>query len=189
MTLTILEHTSSSYAPRTYVNAAKGDVTIAIAVDYSTAGEKLTRKAAGEKYLKLDPVLPWIENARLLFKRLARNGSKAPATINVAGNGIYTLHKKMSQEEANLYVYKILAQVGEYYPLKQIRSGGQTGVDIAGAVAGVTLGVDVELLLPKGFKQRFEDKVDREHTEDEIRGQVMQGVARLSLVEKLREVI
>lgn len=45
--LTILEHKSSSYAPRTYENAAKADVTIAIAVDYNTAGERLTHKAAG----------------------------------------------------------------------------------------------------------------------------------------------
>jgi hypothetical protein len=170
--LTILEHTSSSYAPRTYANAAKGDVTIAIAVDYNTAGERLTHKAAGDKYLKLDPTLPWIENARLLFKRLAQNGSNAPKTINVAGNGIYTLHKKMSQEEANLYVYNILAQVSEYYPIKEIVSGGQTGIDLAGGVAGYVLDIQTTMLLPKGFKQRFKDGIDIVQTEQDVRNQV-----------------
>lgn len=182
MNLTILEHKSSSYGPRTYVNAAESDLTIAIAVDYTTAGEKLTHKAAGEKYLKLDPVLPWIENARILFKQLSRNGNNSPAYINVAGNGIYTLCKHgKSQYEMNQYVYDILAQVSEYFPIRAIRSGGQTGTDIAGGVAGVALGIPTTLLLPKGFKQRHEDGVDIEHTEDEIREQVMSGVARLKL--------
>lgn len=179
--LTILEHTSSSYAPRTYVNAAKGDVTIAIAVDYSTAGEKLTHKAAGGKYIALPLEMPWIENARELFKFIR---PRAARKINVAGNGIYTLAKDgVTQEEINLYVYRILSKVHEHFYLTEIRSGGQTGVDIAGAVAGVALGVDVELLLPKGFKQRAEDGVDREHTEEQIREQVM------GWVEKLREVV
>jgi hypothetical protein len=171
--LTILEHTSSSYGPRTYANAAKGDVTIAIAVDYNTAGEKLTHKAAGDKYLKLDPELPSIENARLLFKRLARNGNNNPAIINVAGNGIYTLHKRAwCQEVVNKYVYRILAQVSEYYPVKEIISGGQTGIDLAGGVAGYVLGIPTTMLLPKGFKQRFEDGIDIVQTEQDVRDQV-----------------
>lgn len=171
--LTILEHTSSSYGPRTYANAAKGYVTIAIAVDYTTVGERLTHKAAGDKYLKLDPDSPWIDNARMLFKRLARNGNNSPAVINVAGNGVYTLAKnKRTQHELNRYVYNILAQVSEYYPIKEIVSGGQTGIDLAGGVAGYVLGIPTTMLLPKGFKQRFEDGVDIVQTEQDVRNQV-----------------
>ena len=44
----LLEHTSSSYGPRTWHNAAQG-VTLAVAVDFSTAGEKLTTKASAKK--------------------------------------------------------------------------------------------------------------------------------------------
>lgn len=182
MTLTILEHKSSSYAPRTYENAHTADVTIAIAVDYNTAGEKLTHKAAGEKYLKLDPV-QWnpINTARMLWMRLNRITKYHP-TINVAGNGIYTLSKHgWDQERANEYVYRMLAKLHEHFPIGEIRSGGQTGVDIAGGVAGVALGIPTTLLLPKGFLQRHEDGVDIQHTEDEIREQVMSGVARLKL--------
>lgn len=178
--LTILEHKSSSYAPRTYENAHKADVTIAIAVDYNTAGERLTHKAAGEKYLKLDPV-EWnpTNTARMLWRRLNRIMKYYPS-INVAGNGIYTLSKYgWDQEQANEYVYRMLSKLYEHFPIGELRSGGQTGVDLAGGVAGVALGIPTTLLLPKGFKQRHEDGVDVLHTEEEIREQIMAGVSAL----------
>jgi hypothetical protein len=172
MTLTILEHTSSSYAPRTWANAAKGDVTIAIAVDYNTAGEKLTHKAAGDKYLKLDPKVSSTQNARDLWVRFNKNGKAFPC-INVAGNGIYTLTKHGGcQEETNLFVYRIMSLVHEHWPLGEIVSGGQTGVDLAGGVAGYVLGIPTTMLLPKGFKQRFEDGIDIVQTEQDVRNQV-----------------
>ena len=50
---------SSSYAPRTQVNASSADLTVAFATDYATAGERLTMKMAGYRYvavpLELDP--------------------------------------------------------------------------------------------------------------------------------------
>jgi hypothetical protein len=170
--LTILEHTSSSYGPRTYANAAKGDVTIAIAVDYNTAGERLTHKAAGDKYLKLDPDVSYVENARELWCRLKKLGKPSPV-INVAGNGIYTLTKhRLPQKYANLYVYDLLVLVHRHYPIGEIVSGGQTGIDIAGGVAGYVLGIPTTMLLPKGFKQRFEDGIDIVQTEQDVRNQV-----------------
>jgi hypothetical protein len=170
MMLTILEHTSSSYAPRTYANAAKGDVTIAIAVDYNTAGERLTHKAAGDKYLKLPLAHPFIDNARELFK-FAR--PQIRRKINVAGNGIYTLQKhKWTQEQINKYVYDLLSLVHKHFYLEEIVSGGQTGSDLAGGVAGYVLGIPTTMLLPKGFKQRFEDGVDITQTEQDVRNQV-----------------
>lgn len=172
--VSILEHSSSSYAPRTYANAAKADVTIALAVDYSTAGEKLTHKAAGDKYLKLDPNKEKLDNARSLWRRLHYFcGSRI---INVAGNGIYTLQTQgITQEHINWYVYDILSIVHKHCTIDRIVSGGQTGVDIAGGWAGVKLGIDVELLLPKGFKQRHEDGIDVNHTKEEILSQITSG--------------
>lgn len=175
MTLTIREHTSKSYSPRTYANAHKGDVTIAIAVDYTTAGEKLTHKAAGEKYLKLDPFCiaeSHKSNARKLWSRLNLLRKESPI-INVAGNGIYTLVKHgICQEEINQYVYEILKLVNHHWPIGEIISGGQTGVDLAGGVAGLALGIPTTMLLPNGFVQRDSDGVDREYSEEEIRKQV-----------------
>lgn len=173
MTLLIREHSSSSYGPRTWANALEADLTIAIAADYTTAGERLTKKAAtkrgDEHFLELPIHEDWIENARILFKRLTMNGSNSPKSINVAGNGIYTLAKHgYTQDAVNLYVYNILAQVEEYYPLRKIVSGGQTGTDQAGGYAGWKLGIPTVMTLPKGFIQRHEDGVDREHTMEEI---------------------
>lgn len=168
--IAILEHSSSSYAPRTYANAAKGDVTIALAVDYSTAGERLTHKAAGDKYLALPLSDYWLENARTLFKHIPKHSL---LTINVAGNGIYTLAKHgWTQEEVNVQIFCMFEQVHQHKPIGKIVSGGQTGVDIAGGWAGVKLGIDVELLLPKGFKQHHEDGIDLCHTREEIMEQL-----------------
>jgi hypothetical protein len=170
--LTILEHISSSYAPRTYANATKGDVTIAIAVDYNTAGERLTHKAAGGKYLKLDPKTSSTQNARDLWVRLKQNGKNLPC-INVAGNGIYTLSKNdICQEEVNLFVYRTLSLVHQHWPIGEVVSGGQTGIDLAGGVAGYVLDIPTTMLLPKGFKQRLEDGIDITQTELSVRKQV-----------------
>lgn len=173
MSLIVREHKSAYYGPRTYQNASESDVTIALAVDYSTAGERLTHKAAGDKYLKLPfNALDDIQLARLLYKRLASIGKDAPI-VNVAGNGIYTLSKHgITQEYINQCVYNILSKVNEHWPLGKIISGGQTGVDLAGGVAGEALGIDVAMTLPKGFIMRHEDKVDVEHTEEQVVGMV-----------------
>lgn len=166
----ILEHKSSSYAPRTYANAANADVTIALAVDYSTAGERLTHKAAGEKYLKLDLQESAIVNARNLWQVVHKIGNPV---INVAGNGIYTLNKQgWDQEKINWYVYALLGLVHKHCPLTKVISGGQTGVDIAGGWAAVKLGIDCTLTLPKSFLQRHEDGKDVAHTREEIMEQL-----------------
>jgi hypothetical protein len=168
----IIEHSSKSYSPRTWANASNSDVTIALAVDYSTAGEKLTHKAAGDKYLKLNfNAHSNIELARMLWKRLY--GIDSPI-INVAGNGIYTLIKHgLTQKYMNDCLFEILEKVHLYYPISKIISGGQTGVDIAGARAGHKLGIPVCVTLPKGLIQRHEDGVDREHTYEEIMKQIV----------------
>lgn len=174
MKVSVLEHSSCSYGPRTYVNAAKGDVTIALAVDYSTAGERLTHKAAGAKYLQLPLNEMWIDNARTLYRYLREHPECK--CINVAGNGIYTLNKHAwTQGSINNYVYNMLKQVVEFIPIEKIVSGGQTGVDIAGGIAGAALGLEVELLLPKGFVQRGVDMLDRTHTREDIMEQVFRG--------------
>jgi hypothetical protein len=184
--LTILEHTSKSYGPRTYANAHKGNVTIAIAVDYNTAGEKLTHKAAGKKYIALPPEDDWIVNARRLWKKLTGSNITGKCVVNVAGNGIYTLAKHgVSQDEVNLYVYRVLGKVHTYFHIDEIISGGQTGVDLAGGVAGVALDIPTTLLLPKGFVQRHENGIDVCHTEEEIREQVIRGVEHLSQIKEM----
>lgn len=176
--LTINEHSSDKYTPRTYLNAKTADLTAAFAIDFTTAGEKCTHKAAADRYVPLSILKPPIVCARELYKVCKRLDVKI---LNVAGNGIYTLTRhKWSQNDVNNYVVAVLSLVHQHHPLDKIISGGQSGLDIAGGVAGVYLGIETVLTLPKGFIQRFEDKVDKSFSRDYIEKQVLEGVRLLN---------
>jgi hypothetical protein len=179
----IREHASASYGPRTWENAKKGDVTVAFAVDFETAGEKLTHRAAGERYtaIRIGRELMTAEHAlssaRQLFSFLRQRDARC---LNVAGNGIYTLSRHgLDQQMVNRFVASVVCKVHAHWNLGLIVSGGQTGVDIAGGVAGVLAEVPIELTLPKGYLQRHEDKVDRLHKHAEIEAQVIEGAVEL----------
>ncbi|WP_455233399.1 DUF4326 domain-containing protein [Geopseudomonas aromaticivorans] len=168
--LDIQEHTSPSYSPRTYANAAGAELTVAFAVDFSTAGEKLTHKAAGDRYVGIPLGSDPVEAARALYRALRDRNAH---TLNVAGNGIYTLALHgWTQRTVNEWVHEVLSKVNAHWPLTAVRSGGQTGVDLAGVVSAHVLGIDSLMLLPKGFTQRGTDKIDKLHTAEEIRAQV-----------------
>lgn len=175
--LTIQEHSSSKYAPRTEFNAKSAGLTVAFAVDFSTMGERLTRRVAGEKYLAIDLSLEPIQAARELYKAMRLHGA---TSLNVAGNGIYTLQAKgWSQARVDRYVFAVLGKVAEHLPLKLVVSGGQTGVDIAGVTAAHALGIPAVATLPKGFVQRDVSGKDSTHTREEIESQVKQGATAL----------
>lgn len=82
--LLVKEHTSSNYSPRTYYNAKSAELTLAFAMDFNTAGERLTRKASYPNYLPLDLKEPWIDNARKIYKELNKRNC---TVLNIAGNG------------------------------------------------------------------------------------------------------
>lgn len=177
--LNILEHQSRSYVPRTFHNAVTSDLTIAVAVNYYTGGEKLTHKAAADKFLALPFHDEMVANARKLFIECRRRNVKV---LNVAGNGIATYHKAgVTRAQVNQYIYDILALVHHSWPLEKIISGGQTGADIAGIIAAYRLGIPAEATLPGGYRQRDEDGEDRDHTREEIIAQVIEGSHALVL--------
>lgn len=173
--VTIVELKASDYPTRTKHNASTSDVTIAFAADFSTAGEDLTKTAAAGKYITaplseslkddgaaIDMPETWYASS---FMKLV-NG--APAIINIAGNTLAKLMKALpnkkdesradkavrAQQLANRIVYQALKALHEKSPITKIVSGGQTGADIAGAVAAKALGIPVEVVMPKGFLQQ-----------------------------------
>jgi ribA/ribD-fused uncharacterized protein len=175
--LTIQEHPSQKYAPRTEYNAKAAGLTVAFALDFSTMGERLTRRVAGEKYLAIDLNMEPIQAARELYKAMRRHSA---TSINVAGNGIYTLQGQgWSQARIDRYVSAVLGKVAEHLPIKLVVSGGQTGVDIAGVTAAHALGIPAVATLPKGFVQRGAAGKDSTHTREEIESQIKQGAAAL----------
>lgn len=176
--LQIVEHKSASYAPRTYHNALSSDVTMALAFEFNTKGEQLTKTAAGAKYLGIPLPVEAIIAARALWKRLNDCGG---SVVNVAGNGIYILSTHgWTQEKANAHLHAILAKVHAYSPIQRVVTGGQTGIDIAGAIAGFALGIDTIVTMPKGYLQRHEGHTDRPHTRDQILRQIYDGTKVLA---------
>lgn len=176
--LIVNEHTSASYAPRTYHNASQG-CTLAIAVDFNTAGEKLTHKAAKGKIVQVAWGGTVRDAAAGLYVLLKKHDCHV---VNVAGNGIYTLQKKgVTQEMTNQFVYEVLKLVNTHWPITKIVSGGQTGMDIAGLVAGCALGIETIGTWPKGLIMRFEDGKDVSLTEEKIKTVVYNGVRELQL--------
>lgn len=168
--LILLEHKSASYGPRTYHNASQG-VTLAVAVDFNTAGERLTHKAAGDKIIQIKYGEDHVEAARKLYKLIRKWDCPI---VNIAGNGIYTYAKRgVKQEDVNVYILSILGLVHKHLPILRIVSGGQTGADLAGLVAGVKLGIETIGTWPKGFKMRFEDGVDVDMDEHDIRRMIL----------------
>ena len=171
--LLIKEHSSSSYSPRTYYNGKSADLTLAIAINFNTAGEKCTHKAAKE-YLALDYRTPAIENARIAYKIMKKLNAK---TLNIAGNGIYTFNKYGIQQcEIKDYILELLKPLQVHLGIDKIYTGGQTGVDIAGAYAAYVLGIDCEVTLPKGFKIRFSDGKDINTNEEVIRKMIVNRI-------------
>ena len=179
--LTIVEHSSSSYGPRTFHNATLSHLTVRFAVDFNTAGEKLTERASGGGIRLLDVPLPCeaLDPARALYARLKRLDAEV---LNIAGNGIYSMMEKggLDQAQVNQMVYDVIKLCHKHYPITIIRSGGQTGADLAGGVAGYKLGIPTIMTFPKGFRQRDVNKQDANHTEEEIREQVIQQSACLA---------
>lgn len=171
--LIVKEHSSPNYSPRTYYNAKSAEITLAFAVDFNTAGERLTKKASYPNYLDLPLDETWIDNARKVWRVLHKNNC---SVINVAGNGIYTLGKYgMKQSDVDTYVLNVIKQVHGYHPITKIYTGGQSGVDLAGAKAGYQLGIDTEVTLPKGYIMRFEDGKDVSCSMEFVEGLIKGG--------------
>lgn len=174
----VVAHKEETYPPRTYQNAKGADLTVAFAEDFSSKGEQLTKKAAGNKYLAISLDMPAIEAARLLYKDCKKRGVKV---LNIAGNGIYTLKDYgWRQEHLNLWVYQVLDLVHKHYPLDMVISGGQTGVDFAGGVAGELLGLNPVMTFPKGYLQRTLKAYAHTQTEAQVLAEVDKQVAQLN---------
>lgn len=168
----VQEHANSGFRDRTLFNAESADVTLALAVDFETAGEKLTKRAAGDKYVcfQLTDELSPIDVARGLYVFMKQRNAK---TINIAGNGIYTLVKEgIDQPSINCFLCDALEILHRNYPIERIFSGGQTGVDMAGAVVAKYLGIPALITYPKDFLQRFEDNKDIAQTKESVEEQI-----------------
>ena len=160
----LIECKNPNYPGRTIENVENSDATLAIARDFSTRGEVLTKILS---VLKLKPYIPmkldfqlskersWklIERIEKVCEKLGKN----KIILNIAGNGIYSL-PDLNQDDINDFVFEIVSPAKNL--LAEIVSGGQTGVDEAGVFAALKSGIKCTCVTPKGF--RFRDKNNQE---------------------------
>jgi hypothetical protein len=159
--ITFEEEQSSGYRNRTIKNAS-ADATIAIAADFNSAGERLTESSVRQQGKSYIPVVLSVETMiqeEAYAEKIVEELNKVKAkTLNIAGNGIYTLKGDFKQTELDEYVYDLLNLIVNSPKLENkiisIRTGGQTGIDEAGAKAGVRLGIPTTILAPKGWTFR-----------------------------------
>jgi len=173
----LTEDPSPNYRDRTKKNAESADLTVALAFDFWTPGEKLTKDVAGSKYVPIDlyRVQPK-EAAKKVLEFVRKEYPKRKTiSLNIAGNGIYTCHAKgrsfkgeafsrktpeQCQRWLDAYVSIMLKELKDGITVSKVRSGGQTGLDLAGLVAARANDIPSEALLPKGFKIRGADGKD-----------------------------
>lgn len=164
--------TSPEYPPRTYFNVNSADLTIAFYVDPTTAGEVLTRKICGTRkpYLGLSLLNKYAQNIETIIEKCEEIN---PSIINIAGNGLLTIAKKVGdgvmQELVNLDIYYILSGVHSVFKIKEILSGGQTGVDFAAGVAAGALKIPCTMTFPYGYRQRIKEGIEAYSTNKEMR--------------------
>ena len=158
---------NNSYPSRTRENANWSDITIALAQDFNTAGEKLTKSAAGNKYVS--SILAAESNdaseiAENLYNQIKAKGKTDNLKINIAGNGIYSM--KQSQSYYNDLVTQILTKLQDKgVTISEIRSGGQTGIDEAGIIAAQRLGIPNEVHSTANFM--FRDKSGKDISDEQ----------------------
>lgn len=158
---------SNSYSSRTRENANWSDITIALAQDFNTAGEKLTKSAAGNKYVS--SILAAESNdaseiAENLYNQIKTKGKTDNLKINIAGNGISRM--KQSQSYYNDLMTQILMKLQDKgVTISEIRSGGQTGIDEAGIIAAQRLGIPNEVHSPANFM--FRDKSGKDISDEQ----------------------
>lgn len=115
----IQESQSYGYAERTKHNADQG-VTLAYAVDHTTAGERLTQKCAKGKIVKLDPSGWAAKPISYIDKLVDLMRINETRVLNVAGNGIYAdvgVHRnhnvKLVEINKSLFKENVYEQAGE----------------------------------------------------------------------------
>lgn len=129
MSIKFFESKNPNYPARTIYNCTNSDITLAIAYDFNTRGEILTKSVAGKKWigLNLGCELNQIRIETLAFKL---NSIGKDFILNIAGNGAYGSNSP-SQEEMDIFVLNLLKFVIPLLKFRIIKilSGGQSGID------------------------------------------------------------
>ena len=154
------------YAQRTRENAVRADLTVAFAADFTTAGERLTEKAAKGKIIQISMEKGACDPKAMasdILSCMTEKERSATLDINIAGNGMDTFAARgFSREQVTSVIVSVIRELAETggIDIRCIRSGGQSGADEAGIMAAKALGIPAEVHAPKGWLMRTEDGKD-----------------------------
>lgn len=156
--ISFVECKGAGYPARTAVNVKETDGTLILAIDTSTPGEKLTKRLC-EQNKKPYLVVAITEDVKIssgVSSVADWIKTNAIATLNIAGNCITRFPQTVQQTDINKLVVDLLTGTS----LIRIQTGGQTGVDEAGAMAGLNLGIQTKVVAPRGWVFRGRDGKD-----------------------------
>lgn len=162
----------SGYRSRTVANASWADITISFAPVTWSPGEAVTKAAAehaGKGFLFFNPFesLDHVYDGEQIKAELEAMGlSTENIKLNIAGNSLHTVNEWVektakrkgtephvyTQEEYDIAVQAILqSMLDAGITIQEVRTGGQTGADLAGSNAAYSLGIKNSVLAPKGW--------------------------------------
>ena len=172
--INFIEDRCTNYQHRTFLNVDNAEFTLIFAIDLSTAGEKCTLNACRNCERPAAPFLigkdgkistDQMSKLETTIQYLKENNC---TSLNIAGNGIYTFAKygitqKRLNELVTNFIYHLISAGCK---ITSLRSGGQTGADEAGLIAGDRLGLVTTCLCPKGW--RFRDINNQDIKSEEL---------------------
>lgn len=165
--LILEENISDNYKVRTEENVRNSDLTLAIAIDFESFGEKITKDLAiqnNKQYIAVHPDGNPVEKAAKIVAKMNELNLPQKFILNIAGNGLSTMKGQVLQNEADDFTYILLKTISQnpklHSKIGSVRTGGQTGFDEAGAKAAIKLGFTTLVHMPKGFKMRNQDGRD-----------------------------
>lgn len=167
----------TGYAERTRENVRKSDVTLAIARDFSTAGERLTYRCAKncnkpiaraihKDMDSLSYVAIFVDIMNRAYEKNQRS-----LVLNGAGNGLHTLGdpQKEADDFALEFLQRALESPERKFEIAEVRSGGQTGYDVAIVKAAISLSIPARIHCARSlsghYMIRTADGTDRAYDE------------------------
>jgi len=131
--------------------------------EYSRDGVKLYHQFKKVNYADYQ-IDKWYISPYEEFKNYNEFGNSYKIELNIAGNGLYTMRRALTQKQCDEFTIELLNKVVNHPNLKNkiklIRSGGQTGFDEAGIKAGIKLNIPTLIYAPRGWRIKMLDGKD-----------------------------